>query len=61
MPIAIPPRKGLVVQKIASERPDLTPAQLAKLAGIGGGSVHYALGRKRFGRNKPKTRVPSVP
>jgi hypothetical protein len=57
MPIAITPKKGLVAQKIAAERPDLKPGQIAKLAGMSPGHVAYALARKSFGRDKPKSRA----
>ena len=58
MPIAIPPRKPLVAKKLAAERPDLTPSQVGRLIGASGDFVAKAIAQQRFGRQKPKTRVP---
>lgn len=57
MPIAAPPRKALVVRKITAERPDLTPGEIAKLAGVDRGYAAKALKAPHMGRDKPKSRV----
>jgi len=55
MPIAITPRKGLVAKRIAAQRPELDPNQIAKLVGTGATYVRKAITQERFGRDKVKS------
>jgi len=57
MSIAIPARMGLIVKKLAAERPDLTPKELARLAGTNRGYATKALGQETFGNDRVKSRA----
>lgn len=58
MPIAAPVRKGLVARRIAAERPELSPNEIARLAGTGASNVKKALARSTVGKDKPKSVAP---
>jgi hypothetical protein len=60
MAIAIPPRKGLKAKALSERRPDLTAAEISRLAGTERGYVMKVMAQTRFGRDKPKTRAPSA-
>ncbi len=55
MTIAIPARKGLIVRKIAAERPDLTPKQIAKAAGMNKAYALKAMSKTTFGKDRTKS------
>lgn len=55
MSIAVKPRKGLRAKRIAEERPDLPPEEIAKLVGTNRRHVERSIAAERFGRDKPKS------
>lgn len=57
MSIAIPVRKGLVVKKLAAERPDLTPNEIARLARTDRGYALKVLGQQTGGNDRVKSRA----
>lgn len=57
MVFAVPPRKGLLASGIAAERPELSPVEVAKLAGTDRGHAARSIGKTSFGRDKPKRRA----
>lgn len=55
MGIAVKPQKGLRAKRIAEERPDLPPEEIAKLVGTNKRHVQRSIAARRFGRDKPKS------
>jgi hypothetical protein len=57
MSIAVKPRKGLRAKRIAEERPDLAPEEIARLVGTNKRYVERAIAAEQFGRDKPKSKA----
>ena len=55
MSIAVKPRKGLRAKRIAEERPDLPPEEIAKIVGTNKRHVERSIAADHFGRDKPKS------
>jgi hypothetical protein len=56
MAIEIPKRKNVKARAIAAENPDLSPAEVAKRAGLDRGAAAKALKAEKVGRDKPKSK-----
>ena len=57
MSIAVKPRKGLRAKRIAEERPDLPPGEIAKIVGTNKRHVERSIATEKFGIEKVKSRA----